>query len=214
MNRQWKQTGVVMLITSMSHIQPSAVLATDDIPLSGVLAATPWATAAEAFGLEVELLYGVALAESRRVLDRHLSAPWPWTLNISGQGFYFDTRAEAEQALSKALTSSKGNIDVGPMQINTRYHTWRVGDPLLLLDPEVNLRIGAAILAESLARDSDPVIAVGLYHAGSITTPGKRERAERYGSQVLAIVSALKGLRFSRSLENEKPEQALMEVGL
>ena len=51
---------------------------------------------AAAHGIPSELFYAVALAESGRHIE-HLrtTRPWPWTLNIQGEGHYFPSRQAA-----------------------------------------------------------------------------------------------------------------------
>lgn len=50
------------------------------------------------------LLYAIALTESgQHRLSQQRWRPWPWTLNVSGQGQFFASRQAAWQALQRAL---------------------------------------------------------------------------------------------------------------
>ena len=49
------------------------------------------AEAAEATGVPYEVLLAIAVVETGRD-DR----PWPWTVNVAGDGRWFDTKEEAE----------------------------------------------------------------------------------------------------------------------
>ncbi|ENT7862813.1 hypothetical protein ACFGQG_002155 [Salmonella enterica] len=49
-------------------------------------------------GVPAEALYSVSLAETSRKLP-HGERPWPWTLNVAGKGYRYNTRQEAYDAL-------------------------------------------------------------------------------------------------------------------
>jgi len=126
------------------------------------------------------IFYAVALAESGRTVPAEgVRRPWPWTLNVAGDGYYYSTRIEAWQALQKWLDQGKRSIDIGLMQVNWRYHRERLGDPWKALDPFHNLHVGADILQECYATERDWWASVGCYHA-----PANPERAARYRRRV------------------------------
>ena len=130
-------------------------------------------------GIPHTVLYAVALSESGKPLDTKGFRPWPWTLNVAGQGYYFSSRTEAWQALQQLLGNGKTSIDIGLMQVNWRYHRSRLGSPWQALDPYHNLRVGARILQACLQQKGDCWSGVGCYHA-----PNDPERANRYRDQV------------------------------
>ena len=126
------------------------------------------------------IFYAVALAESGRSINAYgVRRPWPWTLNVAGDGYYYSTRIEAWQALRDWLKKGKRSIDIGLMQINWRYHKGRLGDPWQALDPYHNLRVGAGILQDCYATEHDWWASVGCYHA-----PANPEHASRYRRRV------------------------------
>ena len=126
------------------------------------------------------IFYAVALTESGRDVEAQgIRRPWPWTLNVAGKGYYFETRLEAWQALSDWLAKGKRSIDIGLMQVNWRYHRERLGDPWQALDPYHNMRVGAEILQDCYASRQAWWDSVGCYHA-----PANPERASRYRRRV------------------------------
>jgi len=128
------------------------------------------------------IFYAVALAESGRVLKTDgVLRPWPWTLNVAGDGYYYPTRIEAWQALTGWLKDGKRSVDIGLMQVNWRYHQERLGTPWQALDPYHNLRVGAEILQECYTTRQDWWASVGCYHA-----PSNPERADQYRQRVLS----------------------------
>ena len=51
-------------------------------------------------GIPYTLLYAVALTESgQQMTSTQVYRPWPWTLNVAGQGYFFESRQAAWQAL-------------------------------------------------------------------------------------------------------------------
>jgi hypothetical protein len=131
-------------------------------------------------GVPSVLLYAVALAESGTRVDAALH-PWPWTLNVAGEGRIFASRAAAWHDLRDALAAGERSIDIGVMQVNWRYHQQALQDPWQALDPYYNLRVAATILVDCYQVQRDWWDAVGCYHA-----PRASERAARYRERVRA----------------------------
>ncbi len=146
------------------------------------LAGTMYEAPALEYNLDPALLYSVALAESARGADSRLQ-PWPYTLRVLTEaGFYGKSREEAARQLETYL-AQHGSVDIGIMQVNTRWHGHRVEDVTQLLDPSVGLRVGAEILREAIdSAPGDLVLGVGRYHNWA-----DEERARNYGQRILAI---------------------------
>ena len=146
---------------------------------AGELVPEGYRLVANEIGIPHTLLYAMALTESGRLLDTKEFRPWPWTLNVSGQGYYFSTRTQVWRALQQLLGNGKTSIDIGLMQVNWRYHRSRLGSPWQALDPYHNLRVGARILQACFQQKGDWWSGVGCYHA-----PNNPERAGRYRRRV------------------------------
>lgn len=156
------------------------------------LAGTIWDHAASKYGVEKELLYAIALAESKKAAGSESMRPWPWALNIEGKGYLFETREEAETELNNAIAAGIKSIDVGPMQVNLLWNGFRVERPEDLFDIQTSAMVGAAILSEAmLSSPNDKTIGVGRYHNWDA------DKARVYGTRVLqyrnAIVQATGG---------------------
>ena len=81
------------------YVSTTTLLPTPGWANAGVPAG--YRTVAAEQGVPASLLYAVALAESGTVVDaREKIRPWPWTLNVSGQGRFFPSRQAASVALS------------------------------------------------------------------------------------------------------------------
>lgn len=137
---------------------------------------------AERNGIPPAILYSIALAESgRSAAGSGVARPWPWIVNVRGQGRYLPTRRSAWRLIIAAIASDTPSVDIGLMQVNWRYHRHRLKNPWRALDPVANLSAAAEILIECRARWSDWWAAVGCYHA-----PSDPERAARYRDRVRA----------------------------
>jgi len=138
---------------------------------------------ADAHGIPAELFYAVALTESGKRIDAIDSVrPWPWTLNVHGDGRFYPSRAIAASAFRRALAAGRTSVDVGLMQVNWRYHRAALGHVDRALDPYANLNVAAAILTVCYHRRGDWWAAIGCYHA-----PNAPGRAEHYSRRVRTI---------------------------
>lgn len=141
------------------------------------------------YGIPADLFYAVAVTESgKSIRGGSDQRPWPWTLNIAGEGRFFATRVEAWRALDASLNAGEDQVDVGLMQINWRYHQTLLGNSWLALEPYRNLRLAAEILAACYRARADWWASVGCYHA-----PGDAQRARRYRNRVLAHWHVVQG---------------------
>jgi len=109
--------------------------------------------------------------------------PWPWTLNVAGHGYYFNSQAEAWDALRGHVEKGQSNIGVGLMQVTWPHNQYALVDVYSALDPATNLRLGAQILRACFDRLGEWWAAVGCYHS-----PGSSEirhaRADAYIASV------------------------------
>ncbi|HZP45478.1 MAG TPA: lytic transglycosylase domain-containing protein [Candidatus Binataceae bacterium] len=122
--------------------------------------ADPYLAAAARHHVPVELLAAVAGAES----GYH-----PWALNIHGHEIYCRSKDEALR-----LLAGTDDVDIGLMQINWPFWGPRLGiSKTELLDPRINLMMGARILRQMLARGGNVWRRISDYHSGS---PQRRDR--------------------------------------
>lgn len=150
---------------------------------------TAWWQIATLRGVDPYILYAVALVESARI-HQSLAKPWPWALNQAGRSILPNSKTEAVAILKRTLASGNRNIDVGLMQVNVRWHGYRVNHPEDLLDPATNIRIAADVLAEAIGSAPDNlVLGIGRYHSWRDV-----DAALRYGRKVLAVAALLKTL--------------------
>ncbi len=173
MVRLRRHTGWLMVVAGL--MLPSASWSGESVPVG-------YREIAAERDVPQSVLYAVALTESgRRVVPAGVYRPWPWTLNVAGRGYFFDSRQQAWQALREQLKDGKRSIDIGLMQVNWRYHQSRLGSPWQALDPYHNLSVGAEILQECYITRQDWWASVGCYHS-----PSNQRRADEYRRRVIS----------------------------
>lgn len=127
-----------------------------------------YVVAAEDNGIPPDVLYAVAMTESKLSLE-HAVRPWPWTLNVGGKGYRYDTRNDACTALRSFLQQTRV-VDVGIAQMNVRWQPQvfgpgkRFADPCAGLDPYANLDEAAKVIRQHYDASGDWVVAAGRYH--------------------------------------------------
>lgn len=143
-----------------------------------------YAATAALYDIPPALLYAMALVESgRRVDTAEAFQPWPWTLNVAGEGYYYPSKTEAWTALQAFVLAGRTNIGIGLLQVTYPYNAHILTDVYAALDPHTNLSMGAAILRERFEESRDWSTAVGRYHSPG-STAERRARAERYRERV------------------------------
>ncbi|WP_248633087.1 lytic transglycosylase domain-containing protein [Cereibacter changlensis] len=147
---------LLMLATAVSALARSA-----DPP--GLCEAAAF-RAARQTEVPVAVLQSLALTETGRSVGPELR-PWPWTVNVAGEGHWFATRAEAERFASETLLSGQGNFDVGCFQINYRWHGAHFGSVREMFDPDANALYAARFLQTLDAGAEDWSRAAGAYHS-------------------------------------------------
>ncbi|WP_082072733.1 MULTISPECIES: transglycosylase SLT domain-containing protein [Halomonas] len=143
---------------------------------------------ARAHNIDPLLLYSVALAESawRGANDGEIQ-PWPYTLRVVSEPGNYQPDLSAAQSELQGYLERYTSIDIGLMQVNSRYHGHRVSSLAELLIPEKNLLVGAEILRETIdSAPNDLQLGIGRYHHWS-----DEVRARSYGARILAIYNNL-----------------------
>ncbi|NQD22972.1 lytic transglycosylase domain-containing protein, partial [Pseudomonas aeruginosa] len=91
-----------MATSVVRALQLATLLALVNIAQAAVDPPPAYKQIALAKGVPAEVLYSVALTESK-VLLRGEYVPWPWTLNLAGKSYYYATRTTACTALLAAI---------------------------------------------------------------------------------------------------------------
>lgn len=112
------------------------------------------------------LLTAISLAETGRTNpETGQMGSWPWTINVNGEGRYFETKEEAVEETRKLLDSGQRSIDVGCMQVNLRYHPTAFRSIDEAFDPMNNVSYGAKFLLSLRDLQGSWAQAVERYHS-------------------------------------------------
>ena len=91
--------------------------------------------------------------------------PWAWTLNDRGEGLFFDSREAALRHLEEAVAAGDHSVDVGCMQVNTKWHMGGFHELADMLDPVQNADYAAGFLLDLHEAHQSWDDAVKHYHS-------------------------------------------------
>lgn len=92
---------------------------------------------------------------------------WPWSVNVEGKGYIFDTKKRAVSFVKRRILEGKKSIDVGCMQINLLHHNDAFDSIEEAFDPESNVSYGAYFLKSNYEKTGNWGDAVARYHSAS-----------------------------------------------
>lgn len=144
------------------------------------------AQAARETGVPLPVLMAVSLTETGRGRDGDI-APWPWALNMGGQGVWAENRADALRRAEAARAAGRRNFDLGCFQINYRWHGENFASLDEMLDPGRNALYAARFLARLHGELGDWSAAAGRYHSATAV------HADRYRQVFESHLAALGG---------------------
>lgn len=131
-------------------------------------------------GVPVEVLMAITRAETGRARDGQIR-PWPWTINVQGEGRWFGTRQAAQHHVAATLAKGIRSFDLGCFQLNYRWHGTAFRSLDDMLDPVANALYAARFLSRLHEETGSWTEAAGAYHS---RTP---EYAERYKRRYRAM---------------------------
>lgn len=91
--------------------------------------------------------------------------PWVWSLNCEGRSYYCNSQSEMKSKFIALLKSGKTNIDIGPLQINWRWHGKRFESIDEATNPYKNILLAASFLKDLHKEFGSWGKAVGAYHS-------------------------------------------------
>lgn len=107
-----------------------------------------------------------------------MALPWPWTANVEGKGYYYNSKAEAIAGVQQHMRSGARSIDVGCMQVNLKHHAKAFRDLNEAFDPGMNVAYAAKFLRTNYNDLGDWIKATGAYHS----------RTPKYGNAYLVRI--------------------------
>lgn len=146
---------------------PQASMAAGDPLIEGARQCTQYFPVEEKKNaIPTHLLAAIATTESGRYHEGlGMSVPWPWTINVEGKGYYFNSKAEAIAQVQNLLAKGVQSIDVGCMQVNLKHHPKAFANLNEAFDPSTNVAYAAKFLHDNYATLGDWIKATAAYHS-------------------------------------------------
>lgn len=142
--------------------------------------------AADRNGVPREVMLAISLVETRTKRGG-VSGPWPWTVNVAGKGFWFDSRAAALLHAQRALQRGQRSFDVGCFQLNFRWHGSHFASIDQMFEPKPSGDYAARFVKDLFRETGDWIKASGLYHSRTA------KHSKRYRTLVAKTVKAMGG---------------------
>ncbi len=165
-------------------------------------------------GIPTHLLAAISSTESGRWNDKlGLALPWPWTTNVEGKGYYYDSKAEAIAATKAHIASGARSIDVGCMQVNLKHHPKAFRSLEEAFDPAYNVAYSAKFLRTNYDEMGDWIKATAAYH--SRTNKRGQEylaRIEKSWNRIVAKVAAARERQGMAAVDVPNPKFKLASV--
>lgn len=120
--------------------------------------------AAHEVGVPADVLLAVAKTETGRS-QNGTTQPWPWAINIRGQGTWFESEGELLEASLEQIALGETLFDLGCFQINYRWHGANFASIDEMISPRGNALYAAKFLKSLFVEFKDWTEAVGAYHS-------------------------------------------------
>ena len=137
--------------------------------------------AEQRYGLPDGILQSISTVEASRIQADGSYKAWPWTLNDTGTGLFFDNREQVLEYLDVHMTNPDTSIDIGCMQINTKWHGAFFETFDEMLDPASNIAYAAGFLTDLYYAHGSWNEAIRHYHSSD------QRKNDPYLKRVLAI---------------------------
>ncbi len=162
--------GYLLLVLFGVGIAFSALANTPPTPIGapGALCEQAIAVAEQGHAIPRRLLAAIGRVESgRRDPVSGSYAPWPWTVDADGSGYFYESKAQAIAAVRQFQASGIRSIDVGCMQVNLMHHPDAFASLEQAFDPAANADYAARFLRQLYAQTNDWGQAAAEYHSAT-----------------------------------------------
>lgn len=146
-----------------------------------------------------DTLHSISLNETGKIHSKKkIRMVWPWTVNVEGKGYFFDSREEAVEFVRKQIIIGKENIDVGCMQINLKHHRRAFRSLEEAFDPRYNIDYAASFLKSKYNNLQDWHEAIAHYHSAT------KSLGEQYKNNVIRTANNIE--KYIKPFKNERKD--------
>ncbi|MEZ5691259.1 MAG: transglycosylase SLT domain-containing protein [Rickettsiales bacterium] len=175
-NRYYHLLTIIILCGSFNH----NAFAASDQRISGAKLCTKYLQRYERkYGIPAHLLSAISSTESGRYhKGLKIKLPWPWTINVEGKGYFFNSKEEAIQKVRALRQRGIKSIDVGCMQVNLLHHPNAFPSLEHAFEPKYNIEYAAKFLRELYNEEKSWKKAATYYHS----------KTPKFGNKYIGIV--------------------------
>ena len=120
----------------------------------------------EKYDIKENLLYTISSVETGRWdYEREKFISWPWSINVNGKGYRFNSKEEAIAEVKRLQAKGIKSIDVGCMQISLKYHKNAFKNIEEAFDPDTNVEYSAQFLKNLYDKRGSWQSAAMAYHS-------------------------------------------------
>ena len=118
------------------------------------------------------LLPAIAVTESGRWSEKlGMNVPWPWSIRVDGQKYFFDTKEEAISRAGEFIEDGK-TVAIGCMMLSPD----NTANLHALFDPATNMAMGANKLSKEHDKQGDWIRATAAYNPAAPNYMGEIEK--------------------------------------
>jgi hypothetical protein len=145
---------------------------------------------AKQHGVPAKILFAIALKESQVKTNVGSMRVWPWTANLNGVPYRFNSRDELYAFVKEKIGAGHTSIDICASQINWKWNGQHYFEDIYQsTDPVACLQTSAKILKKLYDDTNDWGTAIGMYH-----NPTNANLASKYRQGVFNIMGKIDGI--------------------
>jgi len=120
------------------------------------------------YDIPKDLLHAISIKETSKIHSTYkIAMVWPWSVNIKGQSYYFNTKSEAINFVKHKIHKGETCIDIGCLQINLGHHPYAFANLEQAFDPSININYAANFLRSKYDKLQNWDKAIAHYHSAT-----------------------------------------------
>lgn len=150
-----------------------------------------------------DTLHSISLNETGKIHStKKIRMTWPWTVNVEGKGYFFDSKEEAARFVRKQIIMGKDSIDVGCMQVNLKHHRTAFRSVEEALEPKFNIKYAAKFLRTKYDNLQNWHKAIAHYHSAT------HSLGEKYKNNVIETANNIE--KYIKPFKEHKVEKIVV----
>lgn len=158
------------------------------------------------YDIPKDLLHAISIKETSKIHSKYkIALVWPWTANVNGQTYYFDTKAEAIKVIKNKIHKGDTSIDIGCLQINLAHHPYAFSNLDEAFDPSFNINYAASFLKLKYDKFKDWDKAIAHYHSATKIYGDKyRDDVKKIAANIGEHKKKISNLSYSKTKKSKQ----------